>query len=126
MPAPMIDLQITFTSRQRGSLAHLPAGTMLEFLTKTWLRFTCALIVVFVAAVVTVSPLQPGEKFGLIVASPVFAIAFWYTLLSCLLVCRYLGSLGQVLAHLLIVYFFLFSRFVVQRPPKVWLPLTRR
>jgi hypothetical protein len=122
----MIDLQITFTSRPAGSLVSLPGGAMLEFLTQTWLRFTCALVVTCVAIIVIVSPLPPGEKFGLIMTSPIFALAFWYALLGCLLVCRYLGFFGQVLAHLLIICFFLFSRFVVQRPPKVWLPLTRR
>jgi hypothetical protein len=40
------------------------------------------------------------------------------------LICRYLGTFGRVFAHVLVIYFFLFSRLVVRPPPKLWLPLT--
>ena len=70
------------------------------------------------------SNLPAPEKLGLVLLSPLIAIFYWYIFLVLLLFCRYLGLFGRVLAHILIIYFFLFSRLIVQHPPKVWLPLT--
>jgi hypothetical protein len=121
----MVELQITFSSRTPGSFGNTAAGRIAEWLTKTWLRFTCALISSMIIIVVLVSQLPLSEKVPLLLSAPIIAVIYWYMFLCLLLVCRYLGWVGRVFGSALVIYFFLFSRFVVQRPPKVWLPLMK-
>jgi hypothetical protein len=118
-----VELQIEFTSRKPGSFGLSPFGRTLEWVTRTWLRFTCFLFSAGIALIALSSPMPVSEKFVLIVFAPVAALVYWYMFLFLLLICRYLGRFGRVFAHVLIIYFFLFSRLVVQPPPKVWLPL---
>lgn len=118
-----MELQIEFRSRKPGSFGGSPIGKALEWLTKTWLRFTSLLFSMIVIVAVMPSNVPTSDKLPLIILSPLFAVIYWYILLFLLLLCRYLGLFGRVLAHVLVVYFFLFFRLIVQHPPKVWLPL---
>jgi hypothetical protein len=118
-----VDLSLTLKSRRVGSFGTSPLGRLLEWLTLIWWRFTCALIAVPIAIGLSTS-LPADQKLGLVIASPLLALTYWYLLLLTLLVCRALGRPGRILAHLVVVYFFLFSRFVVQGPPAILLHLT--
>lgn len=118
-----MELQIEFTSRKPGSFGHSPVGRTFEWITTTWLRFTCFLFCMIITLMALASPMPASEKFMLILFAPFVALVYWYMFLFLLLICRYLGRFGRILAHVLIIYFFLFSRLVVQHPPKVWLPL---
>jgi hypothetical protein len=120
----MIDLQITFSSRRPGSFGSGPFGNVLEWWTTNWFRFTCLLVSAFITIGGLSSKLPASEKVFIITLAPVLATMTWGAFLLVLLFCRYLGTFGQVFAHLLIIYFFLFSRLVVQHPPKLWLPIT--
>jgi hypothetical protein len=73
---------------------------------------------------VAFSNIPSSDKIPLIMFAPVFAVVYWYQFLFLLLICRYLGVFGRILAHVLVVYFFLFSRLIVQQPPRIELPLT--
>ena len=95
----------------------------MEWLTKTWLRFTCLLFSAIIILVVISSDILPSDKLTLIICAPVIAVFFWYMFLFMLLICRYLGLSGRILAHVLVIYFFLFARLIIQHPPKIWLPL---
>ena len=118
-----MDLQIEFRSRKPGSFGGSPIGLALEWITKTWLRFTCLLFSAIIIVAVMPSSIHPSEKLPLIILAPLFAVIYWYMFLFLLLVCRYLGLFGRLLAYVLVIYFFLFSRVIIQHPPKVWLPL---
>lgn len=118
-----IELHITFRSRQPGSFGGSPPGRLVEWVTQTWLRFTCFLFSSIIVIVALSANMPPDEKTALIVLSPALAIIWWYAFLFMLLVCRYLGIFGKLLAHFLIIYFYLFSRLIVQRPPRIDLPL---
>lgn len=120
-----MELQIEFASRKPGSFGSSPLGLALEWITKTWLRFTCLLISAIVIIAVLSSNIPPSDKLPFIIFAPLAAVMYWYMFLFLLLICRYLGLFGRVLAHFLVIYFFLFSRLIVQHPPKVWLPLIR-
>jgi hypothetical protein len=67
-----------------------------------------------------------SQKFALVLIAPFGAILYWYTFLFMLLVSEYLGTYGIVLSRVLVIYYYLFSRLVVQEPPVVSLSLTRR
>jgi hypothetical protein len=122
----MVQLYLKFQSRRPGSFGTSSAGRFAEWITTTWLRFTCLLFVIALCSTISILPNIPiSQKLTLVLASPIAAIFYWYFFLLCLLVCRYLGTFGKVLAHVLIVYFYLFSRFVVQKPPIVTLSLAK-
>lgn len=118
-----MELQIEFTSRKPGSFGGSPIGLAMEWITKTWLRFTSLLLSAIIIIIVLHSNEPPSDKLHLIVSAPLLAVIYWYMLLFLLFICRYLGLFGRIFAHVLVIYFFLFSRLVVQHPPKVWLPL---
>ena len=119
----MLGLQIKFSSRTAGSFGNSRSGKLFEWLTRTWLKFTCVLFSAAIMTIVAVSQLRMPDKLLLVVLAPLFAIVYWYVFLFLLLICRHIGLFGRILAHVLIIYFFLFSRLIVQEPPKVWLPL---
>jgi hypothetical protein len=121
----MVQLFIKFRSRRSGSLGLSPLGRLLEWLTTTWLRFTCLVFVLLIIAIAPFANIPPNEKFILIIFAPIGAVVYWYFFLFLLLISEYLGTFGRILAHVLIIYFYFFSRFVVQRPPIVSLPLTK-
>jgi hypothetical protein len=121
-----VQLYISFRSRRAGSFGVSSAGRVAEWITTTWLRFTCALFVLLLAVFVGFSPAPLGQKVMLILLSPVAALFYWYGLLFCLLICRFLGMFGLVFAHILVIYFYLFSALIVQSPPTIALRLTRR
>ncbi len=100
----MIELQITFRSRRPGSFGASALGRALELVTATWLRFTCLLVSTLIVTL---------------------ALTCNIPQLILLLLCRFLGVSGQIFANILIIYFFVFSRLIVQEPPKLWLPITR-
>ncbi|MEA2689721.1 MAG: hypothetical protein QOD51_2328 [Candidatus Eremiobacteraeota bacterium] len=100
-------------------------GRAAEWLTTTWLRFTCALLTVFIVLIVALSNVPAGEKLGLFVLAPLGALFFWYAFLFCLLICRFTGLFGVLFANLLVIYFYTWSGLVVQPPPTVALRLTR-
>jgi hypothetical protein len=118
-----IGLHIRFRSRQAGSFGMSPIGRMLEWLTQTWLRFTCLLISGLVAGIILFAEMPFPDKLGLIVLSPLMALVYWYVLLGLLLLSRHLGRFGRILSYFVVIYFFFFSRVVVQPPPMVDLPL---
>jgi hypothetical protein len=119
----MTALQISFQSRKQGSFGGSPSGQIVEWITTTWLRFTCSLFSIIIIGVVASSHLPGENKVGVIFAAPLMALVCWYSVLFILLVCRHLGMVGRVLSLVIVIYFFLFSRLVVQPPPRVWLPL---
>jgi hypothetical protein len=122
----MIQLYLKFESRKSGSFGRSGMGRIAEWITTTWFRFTCVLLVGVVCLIIALIPTIPlSQKATLVLVSPIAAIFYWYSFLLCLLVCRYLGTFGKILAHVLIVYFYLFSRLVVQQPPLVTLGLSR-
>lgn len=118
-----MELEIEFASRKLGSFGSSPIGLAMEWITKTWLRFTCLLFCAIIIIAVPPSNMPPSDKLPLIIFAPLVAVIYWYMFLFLLLICRYLGLFGRILAHILVIYFFLFSRLIVQHPPKVWLPL---
>ena len=118
-----MEIQIEFTSRKPGSFGGSPIGLTMEWITKTWLRFTCLLFCAIIIVLVPSLNVPPSDKLPLIIFAPLVAVIYWYMFLFLLLLCRYLGLFGRILAHVLVIYFFLFSRLIVQHPPKVWLPL---
>lgn len=120
----MVQLYFKFRSRPRGSFGTSPVGRVAEWITTTWLRFTCFLIVSIIVILVSPSNLATDQKALIILASPVFAIFYWYGLLFCILISRYLGIFGRVFANVLVIYIYLFSRLIAQRPPIVGLGLT--
>jgi hypothetical protein len=95
----------------------------MEWGTQTWLRFTCVLFSTIIVIGALSANIPTADKLPLIILSPALAIVWWYMFLLLLLICRYLGSFGKLLAHFLVIYFFLFSRLVVQPPPRIELPL---
>jgi hypothetical protein len=78
-----------------------------------------------VSTIVVSSDAHPAQKALVVLFAPLAAVFYWYVFLFLLLVRRYMGRFGTVFAHLLIIYFFLFSRFVAQLPPSIYLPLTK-
>jgi hypothetical protein len=72
------------------------------------------------------SDLVMSQKLQAILLSPFISIVGWYFFLCCILMCEYLGPFGKILARALVLYFYVFSRLVVQRPPRVELSLTRK
>jgi hypothetical protein len=118
-----MELQIEFSSRRAGSFGGSPIGLAMEWITKTWLRFTCLLFSGVIIVAVLASSMPPSEKWPIVIFAPLAAVVYWYVFLFLLLICRYLGRFGRIFAHVLVIYFFLFSRLIVQHPPKVWLPL---
>lgn len=121
----MVGLHIRFKNRHRGSFAGSKLGNFFEWVTATWLRFTCMWLSSFIVIMVLISTLPPAEKIMSIIVAPLISAICWYVFLFLLLICKYLGTFGKFLAHGLVVYFFLFSRFIVQAPPIVDLSLTR-
>lgn len=121
-----MDLQIKFSSRRAGSFGNSPVGRVAEWMTATWLRFTCLLMTAVIVTVGFSSNLPPSDKLPLILCSPLVAVLYWYFLLFLILICRYLGRFGVVLANAAVIYFYFFSWLVVQSPPKVQLPLISR
>ncbi len=122
----MVHLFLKFKSRRLGRFGNSPLGRVLEWLTITWLRFTCSLVSVSFLVFIPFVNLPADEKLLLILLAPIGAVIYWYIFLFLLLISEYLGTFGKILAHVLIVYFYLFSRFVVQQPPIVDLSLTKR
>jgi len=61
----------------------------------------------------------------MIILAPIGATMYWYLFLFLLLISEYLGTVGRVLSRVLVVYFYIFSRLIVQPPPLVSLPLTK-
>lgn len=121
----MVQLYFKFRSRPSGSFGTSPVGQIAEWITTTWLRFTCFLIVLVIVFIVAPSSLPTSEKLSIIVLSPLFAVFYWFGLLFCILVSRRLGAFGTLFANILVIYFYLFSRLIVQRPPLVGLGMTR-
>lgn len=121
----MVELYLQFRSRKPGTFGNSLVGQALEIVTATWLRFTCLLMSIGIIAIALSSNLPFDQKLLMVVFSPIAAIFYWYVFLFLLLISRYLGKFGTVLAHVLIIYFYVFSRCVVQSPPGVYLPLTR-
>lgn len=120
-----MQIHLNFRSRRPGSFGPSPLGRLAESVTLTWLRFTCTLFTLLIGAAAVLSSAPLTDKAMLIVAAPIGALAFWCALLLCLLVCRYLGVAGRILAHVLVIYFCVFSRLIVQSPPTLLLRLTR-
>jgi sterol desaturase/sphingolipid hydroxylase (fatty acid hydroxylase superfamily) len=120
-----VRVHLSFRSRRAGSFGTSSIGRVAEWVTTTWLRFTCALFVVVIVLVAILSPMAAGQKLMLIVFAPIAALFYWYGLLVCLLICRFLGTFGAVLAHILVIYLYIFSALVVQPPPTIDLRLTR-
>jgi hypothetical protein len=81
--------------------------------------------VIIFSGVALVAPLPPEQKLAMIAFSPIGAVFYWGCLLVCILIAPYLGVFGKILSHVLVAYFYLFSRVVVQEPPVVGLGLTR-
>ena len=119
----MVDLYLQFRSRRAGSFGSSQIGQMMEWITTTWLRFTCFLSTILMISIAIVSRLPTDQKMLLVVFAPVLSVASWYLFLLALLICRYLGRFGIILAHLLVIFFFIFSRLIVQPPPGIYLPL---
>jgi hypothetical protein len=116
---------LKFRSRRPGSFGTSGVGRVAEWITATWLRFTCALFTVAIVVTVGVSNTPATDKLVLMALAPVGALFFWFALLFCLLICRFLGKFGMVLAHVLVIYFYAFSGLVAETPPTVALRLTR-
>jgi hypothetical protein len=76
--------------------------------------------------VVPLSDMHSGDKIVLMATAPLIAIVYWYMFLFLLLISEYLGMFGIVLARVLVIYFYLFSRLIVQEPPLIGLGLTGR
>ena len=121
----MVELHIKFKSRQQGTFGNSPVGRTAEWLTTTWVRFTCSLIVILVVAVTLASNLPPNVKLNTILVSPIVAVLCWHAFLFLILVSEYLGVFGKVLSRILVLYFYLFSRLIVQQPPMTVLGLTK-
>jgi hypothetical protein len=119
-----VELQIEFTSRRPGSFGLGIAGRTMEWLTTTWFRFTCLAISAIIIMAALSANMPFSSRIALIVFAPIAATFYWFAFLFLLLICRYLGTFGRVFANVLVIYFYLFSRLVVQPPPKLWLPLT--
>ncbi len=98
---------------------------MFEWLTTTWLRFTVLLFSCVFWAVALSASMPLGSKAIFVLGAPIAGVVYYYLFLLLILVCEYLGSFGLVFSRLLIVYFYVFSRLVVQSPPIVSLPLTK-
>ena len=118
-------IHVKFGSRRAGSFGMSAPGRVAEWITTTWLRFTCALFTVAIVAIVSLSDISLRQKMLLDVTAPIGALFAWFALLFCLLVCRNLGLFGKILANALVIYFYVFSNLIVQRPPTVALRLTR-
>ena len=118
-------IHVKFSCRRAGSFGTSPFGRVAEWITATWLRFTCTLFTLVIEAIVVLSASPAREKVWLMLTAPIGAIFAWYALLFCLLVCRNLGTFGRILANALVIYFYVFSNLIVQRPPTVVLRLTR-
>lgn len=121
----MVELYLQFRSRQAGSFGNRPVGQILECVTETWLRFTCLVFSVLIVLIALSSKMPADQKILAVVFAPVAAVVYWYIFLFLLLISRYLGRFGTIYAHCLVIYFYLFSRLVVQPPPGIYLPLTR-
>lgn len=121
----MVQLYFKFHSRRRGSFGTSPVGRIAEWVTTTWLRFTCLMFSILIIAIFPLANLPPNDKLVMVVFAPIGAAVYWYVLLFLLLVSEYLGTFGKVLSRVLVVYFYVFSRLIVQRPPIVSLPLTK-
>lgn len=122
----MVQLFIKFKSRRSGSFGNSQIGRVIEWLTTTWLRFTCLIFSILIIAIAPLANLPPNDKLMMVIFAPIGAVMYWYVLLFLLLASEYLGTFGKVLSRVLVIYFYLFSRLVVQRPPLVSLPLTKR
>jgi hypothetical protein len=122
----MVQLHLRFRSRRAGSFGSSPVGKVFEWLTATWLRFSCLMLCIIISLIAVFSDLPAGQQLAMILLSPIGGIFYWYVFLFLLLVSEYMGTFGIVLSRVLIIYFYLFSRLIVQRPPPVSLPLTRR
>jgi hypothetical protein len=122
----MVKLSIKFSSRRPGSFGNSSVGRVMEWLTTTWLRFTCSLFSGLIIVLVLFSNIPAGEKIPLILGAPFVAIVYWYMFLFLLLISEYLGKYGVILSRVLIIYYYLFSRLVVHEPPIVGLGLTHR
>lgn len=121
-----MDLQIKFASRKAGSFGTSPVGKVAEWATTTWLRFTCLLFTIPIIVFAVPSNLPIAEKAALVLLAPLISLIYWYIFLFLILICRYLGLAGRLLAHLLVIYFYLFAWLIVQNPPYVHLPLISR
>jgi hypothetical protein len=121
----MVQLYIQFRSRRPGSFGTSALGQAMEWCTRTWLRFTCLLGSILFGLLALFSSMPLEHRVAMLALAPVASVFYWYVFLFLLLISRYLGRWGGILANLLILYFYLFSRLVVQTPPAVYLPLTR-
>lgn len=121
----MVDLHIKFKSRRPGTFGSSPVGKFAEWVTTTWLRFTCTLFTALFVTLALASSIPPADKLTTLAVAPVAALMLWYFFLFSILLCEYLGTFGKLLSRLLVVYFYLFSWLVVQHPPTVDLGLTK-
>jgi hypothetical protein len=121
----MVQLYFRFQCRRRGSFGPSTVGRIAEWITTTWLRFTCVVFSILIIAVAPLANLPSNDKMIMVIFAPIGAVMYWYIFLFLLLISEYLGTFGKVLSRVLVIYFYLCSRLVVQRPPIVSLPLTR-
>ena len=121
----MVQLYIKFRNRRRGSFGTSGFGRLAEWLTTTWLRFTCCIFSFLIIAIAPAANLPLSGKLAMIILAPIGATMYWYLFLFLLLISEYLGTVGRVLSRVLVVYFYIFSRLIVQPPPLVSLPLTK-
>lgn len=123
--AGVIELQVKFRSRSSGSFGSGPIGIAAEWLTATWMRFTTFLasLTIVMATIAVNMPLQ--DKILVVVSAPIGGLMCWFLLLVFMLYSKSLGLLGRLFARTVVIYFFLFSRLVVQPPPMIEIELSR-
>lgn len=97
----------------------------MEWITATWARWTCTLLTLLFLIPTVLSDKPAADMAIEIAAIPFISIVIWYSILVMLLISRHLGVIGVALSAVVIVYFFMFSKFVVQSHPKIFLPLTK-
>ena len=120
----MLELHYDFPNRKSGSFGTSAIGRFFEWWTTTWKRFTVLIFSVIIAVLLGISPELGPERFIIIVFSPLAGLLYWYIFSIILLFSRHLGILGFIIAHILIIYYAIFSRVVVQKAPILDLPVS--
>jgi len=93
-----------------------------DWMTRTWFRFNVLLAWLVMVLVVVAAPAPIGQKFGMLVVSPIAALFFYFAWYVFLTIVSFMPGIKIPFGFLKLIYFRLFSRLIVQ-PISVEMPV---
>ena len=97
-------------------------GKFSNWITTTWFRFNMFLLTIFIIAITPLNPVPVEEQIIQVLISPIMALIVLPILKFSLIIMSFIPYIGTVWGFIRILYYYLFSPFVLEPAPSIIMP----